>query len=105
MSDERPLSAEPMSLEALRALSDAATPGPWNVRHRHSLTGPDDDEQGGLGWEFGWPWDTPWADEPAGPPEPQLRGVFSKSADAHLIVAAVSYVRALLAKPKTGPKP
>ncbi len=84
---ERP---QPDGLEELRKLSEAATAGPWAVEHRHCDATDEDDEMSGLGWEFV---------HNQGPPEPQLRGMFAKAADAHLIVQAVAYVRAVLATP------
>lgn len=59
------------------------TPGPWVVSHRCSGAGWHDDETFGLGWEL------------EGPPEPMLRGMFAKAADAHLIASAPNLYAAL----------
>lgn len=59
------------------------TPGPWTVTHRCFGAKPTDDEIVGLGWEL------------EGPPEPMLRGQFSKAADAYLVAAAPDLLEAL----------
>ena len=59
------------------------TPGPWTVRHRHVLCGPDDDESCGLGLEVD------------GPPEP-MRGKFALAADARLVAAAPDMLAVLV---------
>lgn len=51
------------------------TLGPWEIEHRHCNGTVYDDEMSGLGIEL------------IGPGEP-MRGTFSKSADARLVVAA-----------------
>ena len=62
-------------LAALEAALAKATPGKWEAYPRHSQNSGDDDEESGLGWDI------------EGPPEPMLRGQFSKAADAKLIAA------------------
>jgi len=65
---------------AAQARAELATPGPWHSRQRHVDAKPGDDEFGGLGCEVD------------GPPEPLLRGQFSRGADGQFIAAARSDV-------------
>ena len=66
----------------LTELVEAATPGPWTVRHQDVDGDAYTDEMGtGLGLEID------------GPPEPMLRGQFAKSADARLAAAAPALAR------------
>jgi hypothetical protein len=59
------------------------------MKHRHvGLGGAWEDERAGLGWEFV---------EGEGPPEPQLRGIISRGADARLIALAPDLARWALA--------
>lgn len=61
------------------------TPGPWQAEHCHAGAKANDDELGGLGWDV------------VGPPEPALRGMFARAADAHLIAAAPDLLAACMA--------
>lgn len=59
------------------------TEGPWEAKHRHAGAAKHDDERAGLGWDI------------VGPPVPQIRGRFSRAADAHLVAAAPDLLAAL----------
>ncbi len=52
------------------------TPAPWVASHRHCMGTDADDEISGLGWDI------------EGPPEPLLRGTYSKAADAQFVSLA-----------------
>ena len=60
------------------------TPGPWMAYPRNVDNDGTQDELCGLGWEID------------GPPEPQLRGQFSRAADAYLIAAAPELLAACM---------
>ena len=66
----------------LRALSAAATEGPWTISHRHIHKTEMDDESCGLGLEIDQ-WDEP------------MRGHISRSADARLTVWCRNHADAL----------
>ena len=66
----------PLEREKLRALCDAATPGPWKARHRAFGLTAEDDECSGLGLVVD------------GPPEAWNRGQYARGADARFIAAA-----------------
>lgn len=68
-------------LREMRARCEAATPGPWKMHHRFVSAKDTDDECAGLGWDFD-------PDCPTNPPEPMLRGVFARAADAHFLMSA-----------------
>ena len=78
-----------------RALTEAATPGPWWPDHRCVGVGSDDPSQGeaaGLGWEVLRDRETrerAW-------PEPSLRGTFARGWDAHFVAEARTALPALL---------
>ena len=59
------------------------TPGPWTARPLSGLNDGTQDKITGLGWSI------------TGPPEPQLRGQFSRAADAYLVAAAPELLEAL----------
>ena len=61
------------------------TPGPWMAYPRNVDNDGTQDELCGSGWEID------------GPPEPQLRGQFSRAADAYLIAAAPELLEACIA--------
>lgn len=66
-------------IDAALKVCEAATPGPWHLHHRHVLAGPESDEIDGLGWD--------WTDG-ASPPDPQLRGAFSRFSDVRFLMLA-----------------
>ena len=72
------------TITELTALLADATPGPWTVNHRHIAGSENDDEMSGLGLEI------------EGPPEPILRGQFSRSADARLAALGPELARRLV---------
>ena len=71
-------------VDAIKARAEKATPGPWRCDQRHVHAAPDDDESCGLGCEI------------VGPPEPMLRGQFSRGADGQFIAHAREDVPRLL---------
>ena len=73
-------------LAEIGARAKAATRGPWQNSPRSCDWNPGDDERGGLGFDI------------EGPPEPQLRGQFSRWADAEFIAHARDDVPALVAE-------
>lgn len=75
--------------QQIRARLAAATKGPWRMMHRCAGAGPDDDEIAGLGWD----WDD---SKGTAPPQPLLRGVFARAADARFIENAHEDIRLLL---------
>ena len=71
-------------LQAIRDKLAKATPGPWQPHPRSVYQDVEGDEMGGLGFDVD------------GPPEPQLRGQFSRGADANFIAHAPEDIAALL---------
>lgn len=71
-------------LDEVEARCEAATPAPWEACPRHVHNTGDQDEMSGLGWEVD------------GPPEPMLRGQFSKAGDAIFIAHARTDVPELI---------
>jgi hypothetical protein len=73
-------------LRAIEARANAATPGPWQARHRHAEMTAEDDESCGLGLEID------------GPPEAWNRGQFARGSDAQFIAHARADIPALIAE-------
>jgi len=75
----------------IRARSEAATKGPWRMRHRMgSMTVGETtmDESAGLGWDWDW-------EHPTNPPQ-AMRGVFARHADAAFVEKGRDDIPALL---------
>ena len=74
------MTTEQERIAVIKARLAAATPGPWRMHLRDVSARAGDytqDEISGLGWD--------WDDRVGRTPEPQLRGILARGADAALV--------------------